>query len=642
MENKNYSQIRNRMNLIKKSLNEDLISKAALDGKLVAQELEGYLKSMIKDTKIADELTKAGIRTSEELLTALKGNRLTSTMKGALELSVLKSNTKNAKMIDLAAENLVRNGKFNQKHSEAFAKGQPAYEKALKDMGYSEDAITAIVQKKFNLPKSSLQPRWTPKPAPPKIKDLWKKWGNKIREKLKTKPNWKTLAIWGTATLGIGAAALWYMVDYFAPNEKPDGFPKTPPVDDTKWLPCILQLIKSKEGKVGVSPSGDISVVSKTSEFPKGLQYYPNGRVFNIATKDRGTYVCKNKKIKLEEVVSRVLRERLLNEQGTEISDETMDKYVDDAVDDLDGYVAGYNLTSLKNILTSLKGKTYKGENAIKKFLEFYKQDEGVNFVDDVKSVGVANLSVTAKNMKPEIIALASNTSGTTPAPDAGNSGIEITWDKNNKKDDKPVKTDDNLKKKEFKSQFHDCENKDFPLEFGCKSTKIAKVQKCLGVTDDGKFGKFTKKAMEDYKHDTSKGLTKDIYDNIIDNCGNKRNDVEPVIQSGGLKMSDLTPDYVSTGLSNTDFTKIIKNNQQPDMLYKALVEAGYIVGDIRPTTLDDGTIVPSTNRVKYKGPDLSEDLLGMLDSVMSSMGYDRIKQKLDKSYGDKYVWLKK
>jgi hypothetical protein len=77
-------------------------------------------------------------------------------------------------------------------------------------------------------------------------------------------------------------------------------------------------------------------------------------------------------------------------------------------------------------------------------------------------------------------------------------------------------------------------------------------------------------------------------------------------------------------------------------MLYKSLVEAGYIVGDIRPTTLDDGTIVPSTNRVKYKGPDLSEDLLGMLDSVISSMGYDRIKQKLDKSYGDKYVWLKK
>jgi hypothetical protein len=220
---------------------------------------------------------------------------------------------------------------------------------------------------------------------------------------------------------------------------------------------------------------------------------------------------------------------------------------------------------------------------------------------------------------------------------------LEIVWDKDKKKGGvTPIKTDDKLKKKKFKSQFHDCESKDFPLEFGCKSTKIAKVQKCLGVTADGKFGKFTKKAMEDYKHDTSKGLTKEVYDNIINNCGGKRNDVEPVLQSGGLKMSSLTPDYVSTGLSNTDFTKIIKNNQQPDMLYKSLVEAGYIVGDIRPTTLDDGTIVPSTNRVKYKGPDLSEDLLGMLDSVISSMGYDRIKQKLDKSYGDKYVWLKK
>ena len=81
MENKNNSSMRKKLSLIdtyKESLNEDLISKAALEGKLIASELEGYLKMMTKDSKISAELTKAGIRTSEELLTALKGNILTS------------------------------------------------------------------------------------------------------------------------------------------------------------------------------------------------------------------------------------------------------------------------------------------------------------------------------------------------------------------------------------------------------------------------------------------------------------------------------------------------------------------------------------------------------------------------------------
>ena len=110
MENKNSLFIRKYITLVEsinnklitgeKVLNEDLIASAAREGKLIASELEAYLKIMIKDKNIAKELTKAGIRTSEELLLALKGNKLSNTLKGALELGVLKSNTKNAKLID--------------------------------------------------------------------------------------------------------------------------------------------------------------------------------------------------------------------------------------------------------------------------------------------------------------------------------------------------------------------------------------------------------------------------------------------------------------------------------------------------------------------------------------------------------------
>jgi hypothetical protein len=156
MDNKNSLLIRKYITLVEsinnkliigeKVLNEDLIASAAREGKLIASELEAYLQIMMKDTKIANELKASGIRTSEELLLALRGNKLSNTLKGALELGVLKSNTKNAQLIDLASENLVRNELFNNKHAAEFAKGQPAYESALKNAGYSDDAITKIVQ----------------------------------------------------------------------------------------------------------------------------------------------------------------------------------------------------------------------------------------------------------------------------------------------------------------------------------------------------------------------------------------------------------------------------------------------------------------------------------------------------------------
>jgi hypothetical protein len=121
MENKNAQLIRKYMNLMESietkiiieeksiDINEDLIASAAREGRLVAAELEGFLQMMKKDSKISAELIKFGIRDAEEFLLALKANRLSSTLKGSLELNILKSQTKNTKMIDLASENLARN-----------------------------------------------------------------------------------------------------------------------------------------------------------------------------------------------------------------------------------------------------------------------------------------------------------------------------------------------------------------------------------------------------------------------------------------------------------------------------------------------------------------------------------------------------
>ena len=639
MENKNNSSVSNKMSLIEtyyQSLNEDLISKAALEGKLIASELEGYLKMMTKDSKISAELTKAGIRTSEELLTALKGNRLTSTLKGSLELSILKSNTKNAKLIDLAAENLVRNKSFDQKYAAEFAKGQPAYEKALKQAGYSEDAITRIVQKKFNLPTPKpIPPKPTPPlPTPPKpLKTWWERWKEKIIVFLKNKPNWKQIVAWA-AGLGISASAIWWMIHTFASDKKGDDFPPIPPVD-TEWAPCIQELLKSKEGIISQTSNGQISVIVKPTDFPGGVQFYNNGRVMDVAGKKMGTWKCKGTKAVVAEA-QKISLSGLLNEQGGEVDVKTMTDYVNVAINDLDGFVDSGNLTSLLDILKKLNGKTFQGKNAIFEFLSLYKDlESGDDFITDVNSVGVATLDAVAVLAKREIIALAKGGGTVQPITSNGKKGLtgfDITWD-GQKKEEKiipPIK----------KSRYHDCSGKD-TFEFGCRAPKIKEIQICLGMEQryqTGNFGPLTKKALEDMSYDTSKGITVEMYNRIKSTCtGNS--DVRAPKLDGSIEplKTNLTPKSAPVNTDNLKLPNLqpVGQGNRGESIYKGL-----------KNNYGDGTnpempyIFSSGGRIKYKGDDLGDDVLGQLDQHIGTLGYQRIKEK-DKDYGVKYVWAK-
>jgi len=673
MENKNYSPIRNKMSLIetiKQSLDEDLIASAAREGKLVASELEAYLKIMIKDTKIADELTKAGIRTAEELLAALKGNRLSKTLKGSLELGVLKSNTKNAKLIDLASENLVRNKVFDQKYAAEFAKGQPAYEKALKQAGYSEDAITKIVQKKFNQidPKTGKpyarpetiakkdigatsgkpNPKPNVPPPPSNIKSLWEKWKTRLQEQLKKKRSWKEMVAWG-AGLSIGAAALWYMIDQFvADDEKPAETPPTPPADDTQWAPCVKELLDSKEGTLMQVGASNLTVVRLvTAEYPEGLNFVSNGRVADIKTGKMGSWKCKDGEVKVQkESIIMSLTRLVLSEQANEISDETMDTYVDDAVDDLDGYVAEYNLQSLFDILTALKGKTNNGKDAISEFLRYYKEDEGVDFVSDVQSVGVANLSVKAKNMKTQIIALANNTSAQPVTPPVagkiGLSKIDISWD-GEKPAETPVGGGSVGGGSKSGVNYHDCSSKDFPLEFGCISPKIAEIQGCLGITPQkGYFGPKTKRTMES-TYNLSSGITKTIYDEVKAKCGEpaKTDDNKVVTPAPEEKPQAQMP----TNGENPDAAGLNKPEVAPEKTPEPAVpeETGRdIYNRLEKQGFFRGSKIGENNRVPYKGGKLPNSDVQKLDQFFGDEGYKRFEPaKEGKRYGEKYVWRK-
>ena len=673
MENKNYSPIRNKMSLIetiKQSLDEDLIASAAREGKLVASELEAYLKIMIKDQKIAAELTKNGIRTAEELLAALKGNRLSKTLKGSLELGVLKSNTKNAKLIDLASENLVRNKVFDQKYAAEFAKGQPAYEKALKQAGYSEDAITKIVQKKFNQidPKTGKpyarpetiakkdigatsgkpNPKPNVPPPPSNIKSLWEKWKTRLQEQLKKKRSWKEMVAWG-AGLSIGAAALWYMMDQFvADDEKPAETPPTPPADDTQWAPCVKELLDSKEGTLMQVGASNLTVVRLvTAEYPEGLNFVSNGRVGDIKTGKMGSWKCKDGEVKVQkESIIMSLTRLVLSEQANEISDETMDTYVDDAVDDLDGYVAEYNLQSLFDILTALKGKTNNGEDATKKFLQYYKEDEDADFVSDVQGVGVANLSVKAKNMKTQIIALANNTSAQPVTPPVagkiGLSKIDISWD-GEKPAETPVGGGSVGGGGKSGVNYHDCSSKDFPLEFGCISPKIAEIQGCLGITPQkGYFGPKTKRTMES-TYNLSSGITKTIYDEVKAKCGEpaKTDDNKVVTPAPEEKPQAQMP----TNGENPDAAGLNKPEVAPEKTPEPAVpeETGRdIYNRLEKQGFFRGSKIGENNRVPYKGGKLPNSDVQKLDQFFGDEGYKRFEPaKEGKRYGEKYVWRK-
>ena len=495
MENKNSLLIRKYINLMEsindklitgeKILNEDLISAAAMEGKLIAAELEGYLKMMIKDKNIAKELTKAGIRTSEELLIALKGNRLSSQLKGSLELSILKSNTKNAKLIDLASENLVRNKAFDKKYASEFAKGQPAYESALKNAGYSDDAITKIVQKKFNQidPKTGkpyerpqtikkgdvdistnktkkiTDPTDTTKLTNPKDPTFW--------EKLKT-IGWKK-ALLAAGVAGVSGLLLWYLFKQEGTN--PEDMEETPPIDpNNEWAPCLSNILSKKQGRVDKLKSGTLVVKVKNTTYPDGVLFFADGKVLTNDGKKKGTWKCKEGKTVVKE-----------QSTGNNLSIDA-----ESVVNSLKGNViTTMGLESIQNILNK-----YIKSGQGKQFLDTYKKISG-EFLEKTLISKTTITDPSKRAIRDRIygkIRTIKGSGGTSTGDSL--SGIEITWDDEKKEggDKIPVKKDN----------YVDCPS--FPLYFGCKGALVSELQTCLKMTGvDGKLGPKTKATAESW-----------------------------------------------------------------------------------------------------------------------------------------------
>ena len=69
---------------------------------------------------------------------------------------------------------------------------------------------------------------------------------------------------------------------------------------------------------------------------------------------------------------------------------------------------------------------------------------------------------------------------------------------------------------------YTNCTN--FPYKKGCQSPIIAEVQKCLGLTNDGKFGPNTEQKLKSLGYGIE--ITKEVYDKIKLNCGSSTNTI--------------------------------------------------------------------------------------------------------------------
>lgn len=398
---------------------------------------------------------------------------------------------------------------------------------------------------------------------------------------------------------------------------------------------CAGSLVDDAGTTILTTSGGDpVLKVTKTGnqeyDSKGGLMFYNNGRVFTVDKSKRGYWSCKGNKRFIDE-------SQLLNE--AEIDPETFNDYVDDIGTYLARYVTEGNLQSIKQILLKIKGNTYQGKNAISEFLKFYQLQNSSTFVDDVNSVGIKTFIVTGTKLKEEILQIVGSASAGGNDGD-GNSAtgvdsiINIKWD--------GVKTgggegDGEGGKKTTK--YYDCTSVNLDttaLTYGCKDNRVAEVQKCLGITADGKFGPATRKALIDNAYDAKDGITKAIYEKVLKGC--KKGEVAPTTGTTGNSLADVSylRNPIKLDLGPTpELPKFSRNTETNEDFYNRLVANGnFRAGEI------------GNNRVKYKGTDLNVDDLKKLNDFITSNGYKLIKNK-DKGaqYGggenDKYVWQK-
>jgi hypothetical protein len=398
-------------------------------------------------------------------------------------------------------------------------------------------------------------------------------------------------------------------------------------VSDKSLLNCINNLIKN--GAELRDDEGVPFLLLVTTGDPQydnkgGLKFYFNGDVKVGDNSKTGKWSCS-----LSGEVSQEIQE-----QGT-TGGLTL-KQMSDVISSLDDQLSGDffegDSTDMKDaldIVKSISGKKYKGEDAISVLKKQYKRIAGNDLIDDVKTK-LKPSDFVGLDAQDELLGLLGGSSSSSDNSKKGNAldGISIDWSEGGEGGEGGVVVSPRRQPK-----FYNCEDIPLPHKFGCVSTKIKDVQKCIGVKDDRYFGIDTRKALMDLEYDVTNGLTQEIYDKIMNNCGGSseptkidRINTEPI--SGGLKLTPIaTIDTSNLKLSDKNFSRPVESGES---FYKRLLEGGYF----------DGHEL-GKNRIKYKGAPIGKGDFEKLTKFFDENGYYHMKTKDKGDENFKYVWKK-
>jgi hypothetical protein len=457
-----------------------------------------------------------------------------------------------------------------------------------------------------------------PKPPKPPTPDQ----GNKIIEFMRKNFTWANIKKWGIP-LGLTAGALWLFMAN-SNEDVPEDFPPVQPNDSdlTSFPECVQKIVKDGKAKPVTRSDGSIHVSMVTSEYPEGLLFFANGRV-GVPGGKKGTYKCKGTKIQTIPESFNLT--------------ESVDNDVETMIDLLDFPVTGSDLQSAKNLL-----QKYASGSDGKEFLSLYQASGlgGGSLKKSLNNIYTINASsVRAKQTMLSLInQIESGKMSTTPTTDGDLSGIEIVWDGNEEPVPTPPVPTPPVPTPPVppKPKFTECDK--FPMQMGCKSSKIKEIQVCLGMPaqfQTGKFGPKTKGYLENYinnkgtkvidiKDFNASGISEALYDEIKRNCG-KSTIVTPtgstvtptgstVTSTGStIVTAPPTPAPVETPLSNEVVFELSNN-----LKYQKLL-----------------------NRYVYKGRDLNAQEEKFIVDYMNKKGYKLGKEK-DKKFGEKYVFVKR
>jgi hypothetical protein len=177
----------------------------------------------------------------------------------------------------------------------------------------------------------------------------------------------------------------------------------------------------------------------------------------------------------------------LMNEQinKNEVSRNDLQSKLDKVINALDSWNVNKNdLTLIRNIVKELSGKTYKGQNALDFLVKRYSVDEGGDtLIGDLDDVDTSE-SIEESELVDEIKSIISKTKPASTQQPVTKKPVTKT---------PPTKIGKGGTK--TGGGYKSC-SEQMPIKYGCKNETIKKVQACLGLVADGKFGPKTKQAL--------------------------------------------------------------------------------------------------------------------------------------------------